>query len=314
MKTHIKSAPCNRLYRPWSITALPSNHRANGFTLIELLVVIAIIAILAALLLPALSQAKQKAQGIQCMGNQKQLTLAWKIYVDDNGGKFPCNEEGQTPPAGWISGWEDYTGGLDPIGADTNAAVLTDPSYAQIGPLVRSTAVFRCPADQSCQYGRSGAPRLRSYSMNAAIGSNSQGSGTDSGSSQGSFLPSIYAGGPYLCYFKESDVFRPSPSALWLFIDEQPDSINDGAFEFAMPVSAAATAWVDIPAKFHGNGCSFGFVDGHAEIHHWQNPQSIPAVTYSNLGNAPTVNNNVDIWWVGDRTSALAGGGSLPFP
>src|ERR1700694_2965280 len=77
-----------------------------GFTLIELLVVIAIIAILASMLLPALAKAKQKAQGIQCLSNNRQLGLAWHMYAGDNAEKLALNWGNS--PSSWVNGWLDF--------------------------------------------------------------------------------------------------------------------------------------------------------------------------------------------------------------
>ena len=77
MKANMSCSSAKRNSRP-----------SRGFTLIELLVVIAIIAILAALLLPALTRAKLKAQGVQCMNNHRQLAIAWRMYTEDNNDKL----------------------------------------------------------------------------------------------------------------------------------------------------------------------------------------------------------------------------------
>jgi len=279
---------------------------AGGFTLIELLVVIAIIAILAALLLPALSAAKMRAQGLQCMGNLRQLDTAWKMYANEFGGVFPPNEQGSVNAeyVGWVMGWLDYSGGGDLGRDDTNTALLVTSSTALLGPYLKAAGVYKCPADQSHQYGVTGLPRVRSYSMNQAIGP--QANGTASG--QGPWLPAP----PFTVYIKENQVINPGPSDLFVFLDEHCDSINDGAFSFIMPYTSsgqptpASAQWEDVPAKYHGNSCAFTFADGHAEIHKWISPGQIPNVSYKLISKPVAAPNDPDIMWLAQHTSALA--------
>ena len=138
----------------------------TAFTLIELLVVIAIIGILAALLFPALSKGKQKAQGVYCLNNGKQMIAALRMYADDFAAWLPPNPEDGHRANPWISGdmWKSYEA--------TNTALLTDPNYAKLAPYSgRSAGIYKCPADKSTvTINGIHYPRVRTFSMSQAVG------------------------------------------------------------------------------------------------------------------------------------------------
>ncbi len=253
--------------------------RKVGFTLIELLVVIAIIAILSALLLPALARAKERAQAIICLNNTKQLLLIWHLYAEDHDDGLPYNLGMAGSSFRTNLNWVNNVMTWDLSPDNTNTATIAD---ASLGPYVTgATTIYHCPSDHALSAIQSAAGwsgRIRSYSMNAMVGN------------AGKFSTNgVNINNPnYKQFFKLTQI--PHPSEIFVFLDEHPDSIDDGYF---LNKAAQITygnyghpAWLHLPASYHDNSAAFSFADGHASFHHWLKSSTICPPT-PNAANLP---------------------------
>ena len=267
---------------------------AKAFTLLELLVVIGVIAILSALLLPSLTKARVRGQSLFCANNHRQLNIAWLMYAHDNGDRLAYNlgateieqSLNNRQPLNWansVLNWE-----LD--SANTNAVLNTDAALG--GYVAKSLRVFKCPADSvlsELQKGAGWSERTRSISMNAMVGD--AGAFTKGGTN---------VNNPFYKQFLKL-VEIPSATDIFVFIEEHPDSINDGYFLNR----GVAGGWIDLPASYHDGAANLSFADGHVESHRWLVPSTKPPPKpdAARLPRALQPGERTDFYWLMRRTS-----------
>jgi prepilin-type processing-associated H-X9-DG protein len=231
---------------------------------VELLVVIAVIGVLASLLLPALGSARARAQSAACLGHHRQLSVALQLYVGDAEDRLPNNFGASGTRAAVDSGrfdnWATSLLNWELDAGNTNLAWLR---AGGLGPFLSGgVEVLRCPADRalSAIQRRAGwASRARSVSLNAMVGN------------AGEFMygASNTNNPGYRQYLRLGDI--RAGAVIFTFIDEHPDSINDGYFLNRL----ARSEWVDLPGSNHGGAASVSFADGHVETRRWRSPQTV---------------------------------------
>ena len=266
----------------------PKTIRADGFTLIELLVVMATVAILAMLLLPALAGTKPNSQAFQCLENQRQLTLGWQMYAEDNNGKLAPNGTQVTTPAtptdprilpGGI--WVQWCPGT------ANAYSPYATNFIQAGviyPYVNNINVYKCPADHAAyKFGPLTIPHVRSYSMNCYLAPIALWTSTGTRN-----------------FFKDTDLNNPGPSMTFVFIGENEYTINDGFF---VSDPTQGDYWQDIPASRHAGSGGLSYADGHSEMKRWTDANILNVtVTHGPVAGDP---NSSDAAWLHQRATSL---------
>jgi type II secretory pathway pseudopilin PulG len=257
----------------------------HGFALVELLVILSVVALLFLTLLPSLASTKGDGRVLQCMNNQKQLTMAWLMYTTENNDRL-------MPNPGWVAGVMDWTSASD----NTNSASLENPGHSSIAEYVRAARLFKCPSD-TYQSSANPGPRVRSISLNGVLTSTGSGPAVQ-GTYPGGRI--FYGAGTIGPAGKITDLIKPGPAQVFAFLDEHPDSLNDGTFMFDPGYSPGVARWRDLPGSFHGSFGSLSFADGHFELPRWQDFRTVRNVLYVSWGaqGSQIVGTSLDYEWM----------------
>jgi prepilin-type processing-associated H-X9-DG protein len=271
-----------------------------AFSRVDLLVVTGVILLVALVWMPAPGRTRLSEKGFHCLSNLRQLMSAMLMYTHDYRDFFPPNpDDGNTTPYyNWCPG-EAGPGQADEFNTD----ILKDPTRSLLVPYITTNvALFHCPADN--RVGRSTAPstlgqtvlNARSFSMSGAVGTNPYRNGNlpvDGPWLNGAHTHTL--NGPYFTYGGFASILRPSPSMLFLLMDENPQSLNDASFAVTM----VGNLFQDCPGILHNLGCNLAFADGHCELKRWNDPR---IAAWPN--GEPYSPINPDVLWLQQRTSA----------
>lgn len=260
----------------------------DAFTRTDLVTTIALVAVLALLQIPARGNSNGMSKAGVCLSNLRRLATAWAQFAADNDGTLPAADVGGQS-TGWIEG--GYAGSVG-FGSDYTNTVKLVGAKTQLGSYTQKPLLYRCPADESrAKFGSRIYPRARSYSMSVAMNS-------DTG------LDWVLPSSQYRMFRKMSQITAPTPSRAFVFLEEHPDSIDDGVFAVNMPGPDLAKArFQNFPGAYHDRAGALAFADGHAELHLWSDSRTTPSVAGKQLLDTPSPN-NADIRWLSDRTSS----------
>jgi prepilin-type N-terminal cleavage/methylation domain-containing protein len=246
----------------------------SGFTLIEMLSVIACIAILASLLLPALSRGREKARGIQCLNNTKQLGMSYLLYASDCQDKLPfCDGDNAWCPS--LGAWwtEEETWRKSPL-----------MPYLGLSP-----KTWQCP---SYQYFDTG-PTAMNYSVNQFLGFSQ-------------WDPTGEYNEPITTFSKLDGQLSHYGSRFFLLMDWRSDFSCGSSFLIDTHNwnNPSGFQWYSIPAVQHNHSAAFVFVDGSASLHKWRDPRTWP-IPFTDPGDGSSMHqpDNVDVGWIQQHSS-----------